>query len=306
MQIPIKNGRNPSTGDGGYSGPTAVKKPVLLIESGKISPNETAGNSNVSLTVSVDNVGQIDACNVRITAYAQDSDLTLSSDLNGVFVETLAVNDMTEATFDFRVTRHALEGDHTVQVQISYEDKYGNNYSESGMYRVHVAQPVELAYDPVKLPESLTSGDTFTQIIYVYNPSCATAYNVRAVLNVDGLICSSAYLGNIPPQGSADKELSVFVTTLSGTNKYGDTWGSFELHYESEEGDELMLYQDLKSAISEPVKITDEEKLKQEQEQKEQQTLSQWWISLLVAIAVIVILIAVILIARFARLLRMK
>ena len=98
----------------------------------------------------------------------------------------------------------------------------------------------------------------------------------------------------------------MFVTTLSGTNKYGDTWGSFELHYESEEGDELMLYQDLKSAISEPVKITDEEKLKQEQEQKEQQTLSQWWISLLVAIAVIVILIAVILIARFARLLRMK
>ena len=38
----------------------------------------------------------------------------------------------------------------------------------------------------------------------------------------------------------------------------------------------------------------------------EQQTLSQWWISLLVAIAIIVILIAVIVIARFARMLRMK
>ena len=38
----------------------------------------------------------------------------------------------------------------------------------------------------------------------------------------------------------------------------------------------------------------------------EQQTLSQWWISLLVAIAIIIVLIAVIVIARFSRLLRMK
>lgn len=38
----------------------------------------------------------------------------------------------------------------------------------------------------------------------------------------------------------------------------------------------------------------------------EQQTFSQWWISLLVAIAIIVILVAIIVIARFSRLLRMK
>lgn len=37
----------------------------------------------------------------------------------------------------------------------------------------------------------------------------------------------------------------------------------------------------------------------------EQQTLSQWWISRLVAIAII-ILIAIIVIARFARMIRMK
>ncbi len=305
MQVPIRNGKNPSSG-GGYSGPSTVKKPVLLIETGLVTPTETQGSATVSLAVSIGNVGQLEAKNVRILAYAQDGDLQLTSDLNGAFLEALAVGEHAEAAFEFKIARHALEGEHLMQVQISYEDKYGSSYSESGLYRVRVAQPVELAYDAIKLPESLTSGDTFTQLIYVYNPSCATAYNVRAILNVDGLICSSAYLGNIAPQGSADKELSVFVTTLSGSSKYGETWGSFELRFESEDGEEQMLYQDLKCTILEPVKITDEEKLKQEQEQKEQQTLSQWWISLLVAIAIIVILIAVILIARFARLLRMK
>ena len=38
----------------------------------------------------------------------------------------------------------------------------------------------------------------------------------------------------------------------------------------------------------------------------EQQTLSQWWISLLVAIAIIVILVTIIVIARFSRPLRLK
>ena len=41
-------------------------------------------------------------------------------------------------------------------------------------------------------------------------------------------------------------------------------------------------------------------------EQKEQQTLSQWWVSLLVAIAFILIVLSVIVIARFSRMLKMK
>ena len=305
MQVPVKSGKNQSSGGGGNYQP-AVKKPVLLIDAGTVAPTETAGNTTVSLTVSVVNRGQLEARNIHIVPATEDSDLQLLSDLNGVFLDELPVDETTEAKFEFRVARHALEGDHVMQVNVAYEDKYGNAYSEAGTYRVHVAQPVELEHDPIKLPETMTSGDTFTQIIYVYNPSCATAYNVRGVLNVDGLICSSAYLGNIPPQGSAEKELSVFVTTLPGNSKYGDTWGSFQVLYENDAGEQQSLQQELKGTILEPVEITDEEKAKQEQEQKEQQTLSQWWISLLVAIAVIVILIAVIVIARFARLLRMK
>lgn len=66
------------------------------------------------------------------------------------------------------------------------------------------------------------------------------------------------------------------------------------------------LFQSVKMTITEPIKITDEEKDREKQKAKEQQTLSQWWISLLVVIAIIIILIAVILIARFARILKMK
>ena len=298
----IANGKN----DENEMWSTPVAKPILLIEEGAVQPENTIGNDRATITLKIANDGQKEARNIYINAEPQDADVVLTSDLNGVYIDRLAVNETVAVTFDLRVLRHALEGDHLVKVDLKYEGKFEGEYETAATYRVHVAQPVELSYDPVKLPENLTGGDTFTQIIYVYNPSCATAYNVRGVLNVDGLICSSAYLGNIAPQGEATKELSVFVTTLSGSQKYGDTWGNFELHYEDENGEEQVLYQDLKGTILEPQKITDEEKEKQEKEQKEQQTLSQWWISLLVAIAIIIILVAIIVIARFSRLLRMK
>lgn len=282
------------------------QKPLLLIENSVVTPAETVGNGTVTITLTIANDGQKEASNIYITAVPQDEDLVVTSDLNGFYFERLSVNEVITVKFDLRVVRHALAGDHLVQVDMKYEGKSEGDYSSTASYRIHVAQPVELAYDTIKLPEQMTSGNSFTQIIYVYNPSCATAYNVHGVLNVDGLVCSSAYLGNIAPQGEATKELSVFATTLSGSQKYGDTWGSFELHYENENGEEQVLYQDLKGTIQEPKKITDEEKERQEKEQKEQQTLSQWWISLLAAIAIIVILVAIIVIARFARILRMK
>ena len=282
------------------------QKPLLLIENGVVTPTETVGNDSVTITLTIANDGQREARNIYITAVPQDEDIIVTSDLNGFYLDHLSVNEVITVKFDLRVARHALEGDHLVKIDMKYEGKTEGEYTSTASYRIHVAQPVELAYDAVKLPEQMTSGNSFTQIIYVYNPSCATAYNVRGVLNVDGLIGSSAYLGNIEPQGEATKELSVFVTTLSGSQKYGDTWGSFELHYENENGEEQVLYQDLKGTIQEPKKITDEEKERKEKEQQEQQTLSQWWISLLVAIAIISILVAIIVTSRFSRLMQIQ
>ncbi|MBQ5987078.1 MAG: hypothetical protein IJL59_07410 [Clostridia bacterium] len=419
MQVQITGGKTPSSGGGG-GGPTAVKKPVILIDACTISPTVVSGGDTVSFQLSLKNVGNREAKNIRISAVPEGNALTLKSDLNAQFLDKLLVNATFDADFVLSVVPGAQEGDIVVQTIITYEDAYGGAYTEEGKYRIRVTQPkveivsciynevvsggddftatltiqntgtrdaknvvvrytsedeairkkgiqdsvtigelkkgesttvtfdlhalpsasegrhamdflctyadtastgtysdsthyeltvyqkASIGYDEIKLPESITSGETFVLPICVFNTGFSPLYNVRGVLSIDGLICSSAYLGNIKPQDSVVKDLSIFVTTLSGSSKYGDTWGSFQLFYEDENGEQQSIYQELKCSILEPQKQTDEEKLKQEQEQKEQQTLSQWWISLLVAIAVIIILIAVILIARFARMMRMK
>ena len=419
MQVQITGGKTPSSGGGG-GGPTAVRKPVILIQNCMITPTEVSGGERASVSVSMSNVGNYDAKNIRVSLIPESDTITLSGDLNAKFFDALPIKGELDADFDLAIAPGATEGAAVVTVQITYEDKYGGAYTEEGKYTIHITQPkieivdceysdvvnggdgftvtltvrnsgtrdaknivvqyaseddsirhkgiqdhqtieslkkgesmtvtfdlralpsamegkhslrftcsykdaansgsyengvdypltvvqkASLGYDEVRLPESITSGESFTLPVCVYNTGFSQIFNVRCSLNCDGLISSSAFLGNLAPQESADKVMTVFVTTLSGSQKYGEAYGSIEISYEDVNGEKHFESQSVKMTIAEPKKITDEEKVKQEQEQKEQQTLSQWWISLLVAIAVIIILIAVILIARFARMMRMK
>lgn len=419
MQVQITGGKTPSSGGGG-GGPTTVKKPVILIDSCFITPNEVSGGERASVSISMSNVGNYDAKNIRVSLIPESDTVALRGDLNAKFFDALPVKGELDADFDLAIAPGATESAAVFTVQITYEDKYGGAYTEEGKYTINITQPkieivdceysevvnggdgftvtltvrnsgtrdaknvvvqyiseddsirytgiqdhqtieslkkgesttvtfdlralpsamegkhsfrfscsykdaansgsyengtdypltvvqkASLGYDEVRLPESITSGESFTLPVCVYNTGFSQIFNVRCSLNCDGLISSSAFLGNLAPQESADKAMTVFVTTLSGSQKYGEAYGSIEISFEDVNGEKHFESQSVKMTIAEPKKITDEEKVKQEQEQKEQQTLSQWWISLLVAIAVIIILIAVILIARFARLLRMK
>ena len=100
--------------------------------------------------------------------------------------------------------------------------------------------------------------------------------------------------------------MEVFATTLSGTEKYGQTYGTCELRYEDAMGQEYWESIDLTMNILEPVKITDVEQEKLEEEAKEQETLSQWWVSLLFGIAIIAVLVAVIIVGKFSRMMKMR
>lgn len=306
LQVNITDGATKRESSGGGGGQTAVRKPVLQLVAGTVTPEIIEKEGEVLLTVTLQNVGSRDAVNLHLTAQSQDSDVLLTSDLNGTFLTGLPMTETVEGRFTFAVNPRTMAGMHYMTVQATYEDKYGGTYADAWQFRVEVKQPVDLDFDRLKLPESVTSGESFTELLYVYNPSQAPAYKVQATLSVDGLVCASAYLGTIEAQGSAQKEMSIFATTLSGGQRYGESYGILEIIYWDEDGEVFVVTQDLDIVIVEPKPITDEEKEKQEQEQKEQQTLSQWWVSLLIAIAAILVLLALIIISKFSRMLKMR
>ena len=281
-----------------------VKRPRLIIESGTVTPEAVSGGEDIELTVAVKNIGKADAHYLSVKAYSENEHIALASDLNGEFAQKLSSGKTREFTFTFRVNPRAESGEYLLNVVAAYEDGSGMEYSCDAVFRAAIIQPVEIRMDPVELPAYAQSGSSFTRLISVYNPSCAAAYNVRAVLDIDGLVCASAFFPVLAPGEQAIKELNVFVTTLSGG--YGATEGEVVLSYEDENGAVKTITVPISCTVTEPETTTDEDDRRVSDEQKQQQTLSKWWISTLAAVAVISILCSLIVTGRLARLAKIK
>lgn len=281
-----------------------AKRPRLIIESGTVAPEAVSGGEEIELTVVIKNIGKADAHYLTVKAYSESEFFTLASDPNGEFVQKLSSGKTREFTFSFRVDPRAVSGEYLLYVEAVYEDGSGMEYSCEAVFRAAIIQPVEISMDPVELPAFVQSGSSFIQLISVYNPSCAAAYNVHAALNVDGLVCASVFFPELAPGEQAVKELNVFVITLSGG--YGPTQGEVVLTYEDEDGAVKTSIIPISCTITEPEKISDEDGGRIAEEQKKQQTLSKWWISVLAAVAVIAILCSIIVVGKLARLAKMK
>ena len=273
----------------------------LRIAEATITPDLPSGDTEITVTAVICNSGAAEAKNIIVRASSDDGELTLTSDLNGVFIERIPAGESAEAEFTFRVSNRATDGEHLILI-----DAVSESASCEGRFRVNVHQPVELAFEPGGMPDTVASGSSVTQLITIYNPSCGTAYNVHVKLDMDGVICASAYFDKILPGDQAQKELKMMITELRGVNRYGETSGVFTVTYEDTNGVEKKITQQLKTRIDPADELSESEKAAQEEEQMKRNTLSKWWISVLAAVAVITILASAITVSRLVRLMRVK
>jgi len=168
-----------------------------------------------------------------------------------------------------------------------------------------------MTYDSISLPKSVTAGETFTLPANVFNIGKSPLRNVTVNLTGAGLFpTSSVFLGDIQPGQAGYGEMKVFVGMLSMTEgyteSYGKTTGVYTISYKDDAGEEYAVSVDFATEIQKPViegEKTDAEK-KAEEEQK--RAMSQWWISALAAFAAIAIIVAVIVVSKFARMMKMK
>lgn len=294
--------------DGSSSGGSGVSasKPVLVVTACSVSPEtlESGGTAHVDLTIK--NVGRRTAQNIRVNVTSDDVNIVPVGEYSAPYLAGLARTKEADFSFDMQVLPMALGGMHTMTIVIAYENSNSVAYTETAAFRITVNQPILFSHDKVDLPEKATSGESFSLPVSAYNTGLTAIYNVKCTLEVPGLISASAYLGNLEPQESAEKTMSVFATTIDSTTKYGTTYGACVFTYEDASGEQYQESADVKIEILEPVKQTDEEKKKAEEEAQEQKSLSQWWISLLFGLAIIAVLTAMIIIAKFSRMLKMR
>lgn len=289
----------------GGSGVTA-SKPVLVVTACTVSKDTLESGDKLHVDLTVKNVGRRTAHNIRVNVASDDANIVLLNEYSAPYLAGLARTKEAAFSFDMQALSMALGGMHTITATITYENTNNVAYTETAVFHVTVNQPILFSHDKVELPGKVTSGESFSLPVNAYNTGLTSIYNVKCSLEVPGLIAASAYLGNLEPQKSSDKTMSVFATTIDSSTKYGTTYGACVFSYEDATGEQYQESVEVKIEILEPVKETDEEKEKAEEEAKEQKSLSQWWISLLFGLAIIAILTAIIIIAKFSRMMKMR
>ena len=309
VYVTITDGKNPP--DPNDVPKQEVEKPELFISECTVDPGTVGGEQEFSVSVTIDNIGAIRARSVRLSYGSEAAGIVPVETNSAMHLPNIASGKSETVSFKLRTTKDVLAGEQPFYITLDYVDLYGGVYTNTRTFLVHVTQPAEMSYDPVSLPKEVTAGETVSLPANVFNIGKSTLRNVSVNLTGAGLFpTSSVFLGDIQPGQAGYGEMKVFVGMLSMTEGYTESYGKtsavYTVTYTDDAGETYTAEQQLSTEIKQPViagEKTDAEK-KAEEEQK--RAMSQWWISALAAFAAISIVVAVIVVSRFARMMRMK
>lgn len=314
VHVTITDGKDPIDPNAVLTPPKEkAEKPELFISSCVIDPNTVGGDQEFSVKVTIDNIGNIRARSVRLSYGGASTEggspgIVPVETTNAVHLENIASEESSEVTFRLKTTPDVISGNQSFFVTLDYVDLYGGVYSSTRNFLIAVTQPAEMRYDDItkSVPEKITAGETFSLPANVYNTGRSALKNVMVTVEGAGLFPTSAvFLGDIAPGSTGNGELSVFAGQLSMTEgyteDYGKTNGRYTITYTDEAGEEHTIDIDFSLEIVKPVIETDEEETELTEE-----PAFQWWVTILVGLAIIAIIVALIVVAKFTRASKMR
>ena len=230
---------------------------------------------------------------------------------NALHLDNIASEDSAEVTFRMKTTKDVLAGQQPFYITLDYVDLYGGVYTNTRTFLIQVTQPAVMGYDPVSLPKEIAAGETVSLPANVFNLGKSTLRNVTVTLTGAGLFpTSSVFLGDIPPGEAGYGEMKVFIGMLSMTEgyteSYGPTTGTYTVAYQDDQGVDHAEETQVSTEIQQPVIEGEKTEAEKEAEAEAKRAAGQWWVSVLVAFAAIAIIVAVIVVNKFARMMRMK
>ena len=304
LYVTITDGSNPpSASTGGSGGRQTVTAPQLFIKSCQIEPGTVGGEETFTVSVEIENIGNLQARNVLLSYGSSNSEILPVETNNMINLGEINRAESKSTSFEMKTTKDVLAGNQSVFVKVDYIDIYGGSFSESRNFSIRVTQPAEAATDPILFPKQVTAGETVPVSVVAYNTGKSTLHNVTVTVNGGGMIPkSSAFFGDLPPGQTDSGTIEVYIGTLSmtgGAGDYGKTDGVCKITYTDDDG----VKQSIETKFSSEILAPKEDEGESAEEKK---AASQWWISALVAFAVIAITTSIIVTARFSRIMKMK
>lgn len=272
VYVIITDGKS-TEGDSGSKGGDKVPSPApkIRMASYQFSKDKVLCGERFTAKLSLVNTSRTEAIKNMMVTVAPGENVELLGKTDNAYVEELGIGKKCIVSFDFRVNASAPGGQYSIGVTMNYADSKGNDYNIEESVKVSADQKVRIGIDPVQVPREIQLGETVILQTQAMNLGKGKLYNVRAVLEADGLSpVSSAYMGDVEAGTSLSGSLEVVAEGLSGETLYGNTQGKLIFYYEDELGNEMTEEQEFETAILSP--------FKEDEEKKPEDSTGQWWI----------------------------
>lgn len=255
--------------------------PKVMISSYEFSGDSVLCGEKSTAKLTLLNTSKTDGVKNMLVTVAPDENIELLDKTNSTYIEKLGTGKTCNLSFAFRVKKTVPSGQYNIGVTMDYADAKGNAYTVQGTVKVSAQQAVQIEIAPVAVPKEIQLGETIELQAQAMNLGKGMLYNVRAVVEADGLISSgSAFIGDIEAGTAMNGSLELTAEGLSGDSLYGKTQGKITFYYEDEMGNEMTQEQEFETSILSP--------LKEAKENDPADDTRQWWVIMAVIVVILI------------------
>lgn len=245
--------------------------PKVMIDSYRFSKKHIMCGEKVTAKVTLHNTSSSEPVKNMLVSVAPGENVELLGKTASRYVERLGAGKTVTLSFDFRVSAGASRGQYNIDVTIDYSDKKANSYTAQGAIKVLAEQPVQIEIAQVPIPDKIQVGETVELQAQAMNLGKGKIYNVRAVLEAEGLTPSgTAFIGDMEPGTSMVGSMELTADGLSGDSLYGTAQGKITFFYEDEAGNEMTQEQQFETSILSP--------FSEENGEEKADDTKQWWV----------------------------
>lgn len=291
---PDDTGNVPDAGGDTTSGDSAQDlpefAPKVMVQSCQFSKQPIQAGDTFTMDITLLNTSKTDLVkNMTVMISGQGEYFNLLSQTDTIYIDSIPAGSTSVVSYQYTVQAATPQGQYTMELALDYADAKGNVYTVSGKANVPVEQPVRMSFDPLVLAAEVQVADVVDAQIQAMNLGRSKVYNVRAVVEADGLKPEGTiFIGDIEAGARGEGSTRISITSLSeGSSLYGKTNGTVTFYYEDERGQEYTETAEISTTIQSPFSNT---------EDKEEDKTGQWWVimagigGLLAVLAAVIVL----------------
>lgn len=281
-----------SGGGGGSEAPTFA--PKMIVQSCTSSKEDIQAGDEVTLDITLRNTSSSESVrNMTVTIGDEGEFLSLLSPTDTIYVDSVPAGQTCVVSYKYKILASAAPGAYGLTVSMDYADSKAASQSASGKIRMMVAQAVKMEFDAPVLDGEVQVGDVVNVQMQAMNLGRGTVYNVRAVIEADGLVPEGTlFIGNVEAGKTASGSTKVNISGLSGANLYGRTEGAVTCYYEDENGKEYEKKMNISTTIKTPFS---------NKEETETDDTGQWWTVMAVIAGILAVFVVTVILKSIKR-----